>query len=990
MGSGRASSAGLFNSVDAGTGDYLLPPVPVAEAAALARRLLAPGRTEEAEEVHRAPLAGIDLRDLAASGWGAVFGEGTDPQVREALRPLLDHRRAQASRTDEGRYRELTCRPGETAPQFLDRHRAGRGPVDPRRLPCFLLLVGDPEAIPYGFQHQLGVQYAVGRLSFDEPEGYARYAAGVLAAETQVGTGTAGAPRAVFFGVQNPGDRATALSCRQLVEPLARAVERPGWQIETVLGERATKARLAAALAAAPRLLFTASHGLGFRPDDPRQRDGQGALLCADWPGPGSGPVPAEAYFAGHDLGAARLPGLVAFHFACHGLGTPRFDSFARLPRQLAPRALVSRLPQRLLAAGALAVIGHVDRAWGHSFLWPGAGPNWPAFESTLKLLMDGWPVGAALAPFGQRYAELSSELLDRLEADRGRADDDGLATLWTARNDARSYALLGDPAVRIAVPRTRGSAPPARPPRRRQPTGGTTGPPSTARGGRAPATWTEAAPRVVHRTTDITAPGRLPLGRRGVVTVRLTRTPEPESAALRTLALKAGPPVEVHLHADPSEIAVLGEAVQSLAVEPEGDSRHAVFHVRGLRRGRHELVLDFRQEVLVGTARLLVEVVDAQAAEEQQRVTALPLPLAGSGGSGAVAPDLELRVVTRFAEGRTALSYVLHSPGGTVPFHHLALTGPVLRGAPEQFQSDLLRQVEAGAGRWADLELLGNLLYRDLFPDGMRAAYRLWSGIRTLQVTSDEPWIPWELIKPYDYADPTRLIDHDFLCLRFEMTRWLAGPGGPAGEIRVRRGACLEAARAPGEPPLRGAAGERRWISGQLLGKTPGVVDLTPQRADREAVEGLLDGGGIQLWHLCGHGRSDLARPDGCEVVLADGWPLQPRDLAGARERHVARDRPLVFFNACRVAQQGFELTRLGGWAAAWVDRARCGAFLGPLWAVDDGSARAFAVAFYQALRDGATLGRAVKRAQQQLAPDDAARLAYSVYGQPNARVLL
>ena len=65
----------------------------------------------------------------------------------------------------------------------------------------------------------------------------------------------------------------------------------------------------------------------------------------------------------------------------------------------------------------------------------------------------------------------------------------------------------------------------------------------------------------------------------------------------------------------------------------------------------------------------------------------------------------------------------------------------------------------------------------------------------------------------------------------------------------------------------------------------------------------------------------------------------------------------------------------------------------VGPLWAVDDGAAHDFAVAFYQALRDGATLGRAVKRAQERLAtlrPGDTTRLAYSVYGHANARVLI
>lgn len=410
------------------------------------------------EKDHLEPRFGIDPRDLSQTGWGVVFPEGREDELRDALSPLLDWRRAQAARRHEGRYRELSARRGESKARFLARHGVGPGPVDPDRLPYYLLLVGDPSEISYRFQYQLDVQYAVGRISFSTAAELARYAESVVAAEIGGGRHER---RISFFGTDH--DPATERSLHDLVEPLAGRVarEHPDWSVETVGGPWATRRALAERLGGerTPALLFTASHGMGFDPDDPRQREHQGALLCQDWAGHGQR-VSEGDWFAAEDLGdGARVAGLIAFVFACYGAGTPRHDSFTweGERREIATDSFVARLPQRLLShprGGALAVVGHVDRAWTFSFDWPDAGVQMEVFNSALGRLLDGYPIGAAMEYFNQRFAEASTDMSDQVEEVKWGAPPDfiSLSSLWVATNDSRSYVVLGDPAVRLSV----------------------------------------------------------------------------------------------------------------------------------------------------------------------------------------------------------------------------------------------------------------------------------------------------------------------------------------------------------------------------------------------------------------------------------------------------------------------------------------------------------------------------------------------------------
>jgi hypothetical protein len=474
------------NGIDIDTATYAIPPMSVEQLDALIRGEQSPenfnelrARAGSAKATHLGVKEGVDPKSLEQSGWGVIFADDADPAIERALQPLLKLRADQAGKRFRNYSGTKAFQIGaDNKNKFLARYGAGPGPADPERVPYYLLIVGSPEKISYTVQSQLDVQYAVGRIHFDTPAEYAAYAESVVAAES----GKVKLPRqAAFFGVTHPaGDPATDQSLAYLINPLVKGLgQTPGWSFESVLGSNADKAALRGRLGGSqtPALLFSASHGLKVAPDNKRARsqaEYQGALLCADWPGPGT-PFEDEAfYFSGRDLAKdANLHGLIALFFACFGAGTPQFDAYSQLERirlgqdagpalQLAPQPFVSYLPRKMLSApagGALAVLGHVERTWPSSYLWlrqedGSVPPQIAAFEGLVKRLMDGYPVGAAVEYLNQRYAELTTMLKEYLEGIQfgdsyNQAD---FANTWMAANDAQWYTIIGDPAVRLPI----------------------------------------------------------------------------------------------------------------------------------------------------------------------------------------------------------------------------------------------------------------------------------------------------------------------------------------------------------------------------------------------------------------------------------------------------------------------------------------------------------------------------------------------------------
>lgn len=371
---------------------------------------------------------------------------------------------------------------------------------------------------------------------------------------------------------------------------------------------------------------------------------------------------------------------------------------------------------------------------------------------------------------------------------------------------------------------------------------------------------------------------------------------------------------------------------------------------------------------------------------------------------SAGLPVDLELHVTTVSAEGDLRLSYRLHSPSGVVPNCYNRPAGEQQFGLETNFNYALrliYSQLEALCqGKDIDgqaiprkqveneLADIGHDLYERFFPESLRSAYRDFrSLIRSMAIVSDDRWsIPWELIRPFadDFED-------DFLCIQFQLCRWLADSVHPASEIHSNHITAIGTGSQSETTALPGAADEIRMLASLRAGSGTVHVEKLPD-ATTQDLKDVLIRGGFGVLHFAGHGGHVPDQPGESSIMLSDRR-FRARSLTGKIQITLQAERPLVFLNACSVAQQGWWLSGLAGWAERWVRGCGCGAFIGPLWKVDDDAALRFASVFYERLLSGKTLGEAIQEARKVVRDEFAETLcwaAYSVYANPNASSLV
>lgn len=286
-----------------------------------------------------------------------------------------------------------------------------------------------------------------------------------------------------------------------------------------------------------------------------------------------------------------------------------------------------------------------------------------------------------------------------------------------------------------------------------------------------------------------------------------------------------------------------------------------------------------------------------------------------------------------------------------------------------------------------------GQELYRRYAPEVFKQA--LWAlmddpdaPLESIQVYSNNPVIPWELMRPTS-PDGTRELD--YLGAAFRIARWHAG-AGPAAFDRPRQELAFDelVAIAPDYGP--GEVLSSVAVELESLSRTPGFREV-PGRLD--ALRTLIGTPPRGIVHFAGHGVVE-AGDDGLSAFLIR---LEDLDLSvmawrGLGGRNPAGGGPFYFFNACDVGRADTVANFVEGWAPAVIEGGASG-FIGGLWPVFDDSAAAFAAGFYAdietRLAEGpASVAAVLQDLRRRFAETgDPTWLGYVYYGDVNLRLI-
>lgn len=353
------------------------------------------------------------------------------------------------------------------------------------------------------------------------------------------------------------------------------------------------------------------------------------------------------------------------------------------------------------------------------------------------------------------------------------------------------------------------------------------------------------------------------------------------------------------------------------------------------------------------------------------------------------VQPDLSLLITEAGSEIRIRLQSASREFDGT------AYPPITLASSSRAYFAEFCRKIEnlpvdTESRRKASAKKLSNWgvdMIEKVIPAELRAT--LWDvreRIGSMQITSDEAWIPWEVCRLVSTSDTGSKVEGPFFAEAFCVTRWLHGVAAPA---RFSFGEW--ALVVPQDSRLPNAKAEELFIH-SLADATRKVTQVPANFCDLTAA---MESEIYHAWHFCGHAHAGNEGDGDQAAIELDDRDSMTVDLFTGATENALRTGPFVFLNACQSAQGGLSLTGVAGWARRFIkpasSRFAASAFLGSYWSVYDAAALAFTEALYKSLiLDGKAIGQAVRDARLAVrsADDPLTWLAYTVYADPLATV--
>jgi hypothetical protein len=261
-----------------------------------------------------------------------------------------------------------------------------------------------------------------------------------------------------------------------------------------------------------------------------------------------------------------------------------------------------------------------------------------------------------------------------------------------------------------------------------------------------------------------------------------------------------------------------------------------------------------------------------------------------------------------------------------------------------------------------------------DALPDAVRPL--LWSaitaGANSMSILSQEPYIPWELMIPYQQLRSPRKA----LGVELRVGRWVTGDYTSPPQTIQMRSAYIVC------PTTSGLASSNAELT--FLTSLPLHPNAPIQPASYDGLDDGLSGDPRDIVHFICHGKSatiqtlQLDTPDTLDCS-------EIRNMPGFQ--HAFEHGTFAFLNACEVGGQVLALDGVGGFANSFIELG-ASAVVAPLWPVQDAAALQVSQLFYNQVLAGSPLAEALKFIRAK-AYDEAidSYAAYCFYGDPAAR---